>query len=254
MTRALWLCLMLPAGAAFAGESVPDFFVPESECKPRQCTCEDAPLTELMLRTQTDAKSAWQSVKDDVLKGTGPKTGQEAISLFQSRFSGDSRISDQFTACPDYDPEVNSVSKIAGVSPFGEARLDPCFCQQFCSDVVQATIAHERMHVPTILAGVLSKGDSLIGCKLGLMPKALCDTVAPLTLTDSELLSHQVGMDFLSASLRRMRTLPDPNDPSIKCTWDTLTVAAASSREPLPTTWLGRVTVLVGQLVHSVIP
>ncbi len=254
MTRALWLCVLLPTGAAFAGAAVPDFFVPESECNPRPCTCEDAPMTELILKTQGDAKSAWQSVKDDVLQGSGPKTNQAAVALFQSRFAGDTRVSDQFTACDEYDASVNSLSKIAGVSPFGEARMDPCFCKQFCADVVQATIAHERMHVPTIIAGVLSKGDALIGCKLGFVPQAMCDAIGPLTLADSELLSHQAGMDMLSASLQRMRRLPDPNDPKLKCTWNTLTAAAAFSDEPLPTTWTGRATVLIGQLIHSVIP
>ncbi len=180
-------------------------------------------MVEAVLRSQIEARDAWQSVRDDIAAGTGPTSDAAAVRLFRSRFPGDPNVIDQFTSCEGYDPAVNKLSKVAGVSGFGKAKVDPCYCDAFCADVVASTVLHEQTHVPTILAGTMKFADATVACKLGLIKGYTCDTIQPSILADSELLSHQAGVASLQLAMQRIANLPDDENPNVKCTWEPLT-------------------------------
>ena len=218
------LLACLPAHA----EDVPAHFVPEEMCASRDCTCDDIPMMEAFQANQIAGRDAWMSVKTDILTPTGPSSGPQAIALFKKRFAGDPRIIAQFKSCSGYDATKNDVSKVAGVSPLGKATVDPCFCNAFCKDIVDSTIAHERMHVPTIIAGVVGSGDMLVACKIGVVSGRVCDALEPFTLAQSELASYGAGIAYLDARLRMLQE-SDPMMPDVACTWEPL---AQQSQEP----------------------
>ena len=230
-------------------EDVPKHFVSEEMCASRTCTCEDLPMMEAFRKSQNMARDAWKTVKADIGKAGGPTSGKAAVALFQSRFKGDQCILNRFEMCTGYDADMNKPDKVAGVSPTGDAKIDPCFCDAFCKDIVQSTIAHERMHVPTIIAGTVAKGDYIVGCGLGLLPDKLCKAIEPTTLSDSEILSYGAGISWLDASIMKLSNM-DPENPEIGCTWEPLGMCMKTARAPSPppTGFFARVTLLLKRI------
>lgn len=186
-----------------------------------ECTCADAPMMEVFLKNQVKARDAWVSVRADLFTDNGPQSMEEAKALFESRFMGDSRVSTQFMSCTGYDPNVNSLQQIAAVPGIGEASLDPCFCDAFCKDIIDATVDHELTHGPTLIAGFANVVTFKVGCKAGVLPDSFCNALDPMILTDSEIISYTVGNDSLSDSIEDLNE-SDPADPEMECTWEPL--------------------------------
>jgi hypothetical protein len=234
-----------------AAQGVPSWFVPEDMCGLHDCMCSDIPMMQSFLDNQKNAQAAWQSIRSDILAGTGPRSDTAAKALFKQRFPGDPDVVAQFESCQNYDPNKNSVDKVAGVSPLGAPMLDPCFCDAFCSDIVESTIAHERMHVPTIILGALSKGDYMIACGLGVASGYLCDIVLPLILTDSEILSYDAGISALDASLTKLKEY-DPSNPSMACTWECIAPPPTPAQDKaVPQGFWQRVSLLFERVLHG---
>jgi hypothetical protein len=239
----------LPARA----EDVPSWFVGQDKCMSRPCTCDDMPMLEAYIANQKNGRDAWMMVKSDIFSSTGPTSGAAAIKQFQSRFAGDPRITDQFKMCTSYDPAKNSVTKVAGVSPLGTASLDPCFCETFCQDIIDATVAHERMHVPTLLLGLLNYGDVMIACKLGIgLPASLCNGIEPTILAESELPSYDKGIASLEAAANRI-----PSESSVQCTWQPLPPVAPppmAAAIPSPPGLLARLKLIFARILRGAAP
>ncbi|MCB9682369.1 MAG: hypothetical protein H6733_12955 [Alphaproteobacteria bacterium] len=251
MRTLLWPALALVPLVAHA-EDLPSHFVSADDCHPRECTCADGPMVELFLSDQTAARDAWIAVRVDIMSPGGPATPADAIADFQGRFAGDSRIADQFRSCTGYDPAVNKLTKIAGVSGIGQARLDPCFCDAFCADIVSSTVSHELMHVPTVIAGVVGRGDMLVACKVGILSGAMCDALLPLALADSEIAAHQVGVVVLDNAVDDIHDLdPDGDGPRTRCTWDALTPQTDSAGLDVPDDLGERAWTLWDRIVHG---
>jgi hypothetical protein len=235
-----------------AAEDAPSWFVPVGMCMTRPCTCADIPIMEKFDANQKNARDAWKSVQKDVLSGTGPMSAADAVALFRSRFAGDPAITTQFQSCPGFDPTKNSVSKVAGVSKSGEPVLDPCFCAAFCADIVQSTVEHEKMHVPTIVLGTIGKGDLIIGCGLHILSGPICNVIAPYTLSSSEIASHDTGILYLDLALDKLRA-NDPSKPGVACTW--MPIAEPSTPRPPapppPPGFVDRVRLLFDRIVHG---
>lgn len=245
-SRATALALVLGfASPLRAQEGIPPHFVDSDECMSRDCTCADTPMMEVFLNNQRNAREAWKSVREAILMPGGPQSMEEAVALFNSRFSGDPRVSAQFMSCDGYDPNVNSLSKIAGVPGIGQAALDPCFCNAFCKDIVEATVNHELTHAPTLLMGFANVAHFKVACKAGVLPDGFCNTLDPLILADSELISYSVGNATLDNAIDRLRER-DPENPEMECTWKPLPPAPSSSQqaEPAPEGFWARLQLL----------
>jgi hypothetical protein len=225
------VCVASTHASSARAEGIPAHFVESSKCTSRPCTCDDIPMMDAFLQSQKDAHSAWFDVRGEIFTSGGPQTIEDAVKSFQSKYSGDPRVADQFKMCAGYDPTVNKLSKIAGVSSSGGAMLDPCFCDAFCQDIVDSTVAHEIMHVPTNIAGVVGKAQLFAGCKLGVLPDRLCNALMPLTLVDSELAAHEVGIASLTIDLELLKA-EDPAMPEMACTWQPLPAAVTTSLSP----------------------
>lgn len=209
------------ACAALANAQNPEDFVPSDECMSDECKCEDAPMMEVFLRNQENARDAWQSVRDDLFTEGGPQSMEEAKDLFESRFDGDDRVGLQFMSCTGYDAEKNSLTQIAAVPGLGQATLDPCFCDAFCKDIIDATVTHELTHGPTLLAGFANVIQWKVACKTGVLPDSFCNALDPMILADSEIISYTIGNSSLSDSIEDLQE-SDPADPEMECTWDPL--------------------------------
>ena len=218
--------------ASFAGaqEAIPEHFVPSEECMSDECTCEDAPMMEVFLSNQVRARDAWISVRLDVFTAGGPQSMADAVKLFEKRFAGDPRVSEQFMSCEGYDSDINSLKKIAGVPGLGQASLDPCFCNAFCKDIVDATVTHELTHGPTLLAGFASVLQFKVACKAGALPDSFCNALDPKILADSEVLSYVAGNRSLAESIEDLYE----DDPEMDCTWEPLPDFVPPEPEPEP--------------------
>jgi len=224
---ALLPCLMFAAPAG-AQEEIPGHFVPSEECMSDECTCEDAPMMEVFLANQQRARDAWISVRLDVFSDGGPQSMPDAVKLFEKRFAGDPRVGTQFMSCEGYDSDINSLKKIAGVPSLGNASLDPCFCNAFCKDIVDATVTHELTHGPTLLAGFASVLQFKVACKAGALPDSFCNALDPKILADSEVISYTVGNAQLDESIEDLYE----DDPEMDCTWDPLPDFVPPEPEP----------------------
>lgn len=219
------------ACAALASAQNPENFVPSDECKSDECTCEDAPMMEVFLKNQENARDAWQSVRDDLFTEGGPQSMEEARALFESRFNGDDRVGLQFMSCEGYDAEKNSLKQIAAVPSLGQATLDPCFCDAFCQDIIDATVTHELTHGPTLLAGFADVLHWKVACKTGVLSDTFCNSLDPMILANSEISSYTLGNYSLSESIEDLQE-SDPADPEMECTWDPLPDEAPPEPEP----------------------
>lgn len=242
--------LLLVVGAALADEGVPEHFVDPESCGSRACTCDDGPMMEIFLADQRAARAAWQSVLDDLDAGTGPTNERDAVAAFQSRFAADSRILDQFRSCAGYDPEVNKPQKIGGIDEDGDPKVDPCYCDAFCEDIVQQTVIHEKKHKPTLLGGFATSLPRLLACKAGALSGYGCDSIWARILTESEVASYDAGIGSLQAGLDRLVD-SGSGDTEGECTWDPV-VEARVRPAPAPADGLvPRVRQLLGRFVEA---
>ena len=109
------------------------------------------------------------------------------------------------------------------------------------------------MHTPTIIAGVLGKGDVLVGCALKILSGPICDAVIPLTLTDSEILSHDAGIMVLRSALDRLQNGPSA-DTSTECTWDEIARSAPAKVPQPPAGLFDRLWLLTERLARGATP
>lgn len=219
--------------AALAGAQSTEHFVPSEECMSDECTCADAPMMEVYLRNQQKARDIWIGVREDLFTETGPQSMEEAKDLFEMRFMGDSRVSKQFMSCTGYDANVNSLKQIAAVPGVGQASLDPCFCDAFCKDIIDATVIHELTHGPTLLAGFANVINFKVGCKAGVLPDSFCNSLDPMILADSEIISYTVGNASLAEDIEDLHE-SDPADPEMECTWEPLPETPPAGSRVLP--------------------
>jgi hypothetical protein len=171
------------------------------------------------------------------------------------RFMGDPAVTAQFQTCPGFDPAKNNVNKIAGISRTGDPVLDPCFCAAFCEDAVTATVAHEKMHRPTILIGVIGQSDFFAGCTLGILKGAFCGALEATILASSEVASHEVGIASLGASIDKLKA-NDPSKPGMACTWMPIAEPAVPPppAPPPPAGFVDRVRLLFDRILHGAKP
>jgi hypothetical protein len=230
-------------GAVARADDVQSWFVPVEQCNSRACVCKDLPTLKLFLDDQKRALAAWKSVKAATVAGTGPTTPAAARALFNSLLgSGSPGIITQYKSCPGYDPTKNDPKKIAGVNAAGVPVFDPCFCGAFCNDVIQATLAHEKMH---FTSGVILTAGSLhmlAFCKVVNHPE--CAKVAPLTLAASEIASHDAGIAKLQEAIDKLLASSDED-----CTTTPPKPPDGGTPTPAPTTLSSRVGLLFERIV-----
>lgn len=255
---ALGLVALAPAAlgaraSVALAEGVPSHFVSSDECTSRPCTCDDIPIMDAFLQSQKDAKTAWSLVQAEIFTPDGPQSLADTVSSFQSKYMGDPNVAAQFKMCADYDPSVNKLTKVAGVSSSGGAMLDPCFCNAFCQDIVDSTVMHERMHVPTQLLGFGNKLSFFAACKVGALPDRVCNALEPLNLAESELVSHEAGILSLQSDLDDLLA-SDPSMPEMACTWAPLVPPEMASVVPEVKGFFARVALLVQRIVWGTEP
>jgi len=224
----LGVCCALPALA----EDLPSNFVTADMCMSRPCTCADIPFVEVFLQNQKDARAAFESIYPEIWMTGGPSNVSDVQRAFAARFPGDPRVLAQYKTCPGYDPSVNS-AKFAGVDNSGTAKIDECACAAFCQDIVDATIAHERTHPPTLIIGFLARLPGHTACKVGALPDSMCDMLTPIELVESEIAAYTVGINVLESDLNDLKA-EDPSMPEMACTWQPLPSATASAAPLLP--------------------
>jgi hypothetical protein len=226
---ALGFGIVLSVAPASRADTVPDFFVGADACRKlsRECTCADAPLLELLLKDKERALDAWDETADAIdAEGSAIKTNADARNDFVSRFQGDSRIGAQFLACPSYsdisEKMGRSPSRVAGVSLFGGGgALDPCYCEQFCLDAVDATIAHENDHFLFAFEVIMEGLTANSACLVGQLDQSYCDSLGAHQQARTEQSAHVISINHLSDALTRLRSA-DPEHPDMECTWEPL--------------------------------
>jgi hypothetical protein len=130
-----------------------------------ECKCADAPFLELFLKDRNRALDGWDAAADGLDADGGPRTQPALVAEFFKHYKADQRIIDQVTACPDFDANGSSTAKFAGISlSRGGAVIDPCFCQQFCSEIIDAVAAHEDRHFAFTLEALVDLMTSSIAC------------------------------------------------------------------------------------------
>lgn len=224
--RLLLLPLLAAATVALPAEAdtSPEFFVSPDECRATspECKCSDAPFLELFLKDRNEALDAWDGAADTLDMAGGPTTQQALVAEFFKRYEADQRIIDQFTSCPNFDPALNTTSKFAGISlSRGGAVIDPCFCQQFCGDVIDAVAAHEDRHFAFTLEALVDLMTSSVACKVGSLAQSYCDTIDARLLARSEQYAYAVETESLQQSLEELQA-GDPDSPDMECTWEPL--------------------------------
>ena len=246
---ALALITIMRGGPVRAADT-PASFVPLDMCTTKPCTCADIPMMERFLANQVNARDVWKGVEKDLLSGTGPRSLADAAALFNSRFMGDPAVVSQFQSCPSFDPAKNHLDKVAGITGFGSAVLDPCFCSAFCRDIILATVAHERRHPPTIILGVVAYRDYMVGCKVGILSGAICDIIEPLIIAQSEVSSYGAGIDSLQAALNELKA-HDPANTDVACTWKAIVRERPTPPLVPPDGFLERLELLLGRIAHG---
>jgi hypothetical protein len=233
-------CLTLSAGLALApaalADSSPDFFVPPDQCRMTspECKCADAPFLELFLKDRNRALDGWDAAADGLDADGGPRTQPALVAEFFKHYKADQRIIDQFTACPDFDANGSSTAKFAGISlSRGGAVIDPCFCQQFCSEIIDAVAAHEDRHFAFTLEALVDLMTSSMACKLGSLDQSYCDSIDARLLARSEQYAYAVETESLGQSLDALQA-SDPDQPDMECTWEPLPDMAARLMAPRP--------------------
>jgi hypothetical protein len=184
-------------------DDVPAWFVPAEQCTSKPCECVDLPTMKAFLADQTRARGVWETVRGEINAPGGPRTSAAARARFNTLFgAGSADIATKFTSCPGYDPTKNSLTKIAGVNASGVSVFDPCFCGAFCKDILDATLAHEKMHVKSGVFLTVGAMHMLAFCKVYSHPE--CAKMEPLFLAASEVVSHDAGVVALDQGIRKL--------------------------------------------------
>jgi len=251
----LALVACVAAAAPARADSSPDFFVSPDECRmvSPECKCSDAPFLELFLKDRNKGLDGWDGAADTI--DSGATTTQEAlVAEFFKLYKADQRIIDQFTSCPDFAANGSKTSKFAGISiSRGGAVIDPCFCQQFCSEIIDAVAAHEDRHFAFTLEALLDLMTSKMACKVGSLDQSYCDTIDARLLARSEQYAYAVEIESLSQSLDDLRA-SDPDAPDMECTWEPLPDMAARvmpPAPPAPASFWDRVQMLAGRFLNG---
>jgi hypothetical protein len=253
---ALALLLAVSAPLPARADTSPDFFVSPDECRATspECKCSDAPFLELFLKDRNKALDGWDAAADTLDMAGGPTTQEALVKEFFKLYKADARIISQFTSCPDFDPALNTTSKFAGISiSRGGAVIDPCFCQQFCSEIIDAVAAHEDRHFAFTLEALVDLMTSKVACGVGSLDQSYCDTIDARLLARSEQYAYTVETESLYQSLDDLRA-SDPDNPDMECTWEPLPEMAARvmpAPPPAPAGFWDRVQMLASRLLHG---
>ena len=208
---AIALAVTLYAGPSSAQDPTAGF-IPEDQClaKSKPCNCMDLQSMQDVLQNQNDALDAWDQTATDIKSGkSGAKTAADARAIFSGHFMSatQAKIEMQFQMCPGYDAAKDSLKQVAGIQGITPV-LSPCYCSAFCQDIIESTVAHEKMHVMVNIGLMPFVIDLLAACKLGIAGPAVCDMVEPMSLVTSEIIAHQTGIDALDASIKKIKASP----------------------------------------------
>lgn len=212
-----WVALLLGLSASSTAHAE---YVDGDVCLERthDCTCADAPYMEISLRNQEVALETWNETTEEITLGAA-STAEEARALFLKKFKpkADPRVVEGLSECTELD-----ATKIAGPSILGGgAELDSCFCNVVCKDIVESTIAHERMHVAFNLVGIGYIIGAGSACAAGSLPEDFCAVHNAFLIAESEIYAHEAGNDLLRERLDNLRKM-DPAAPEMECTWEPL--------------------------------
>lgn len=205
----------------------------DCRAKTRPCTCSDAPFMEVFLKNQQKSRDAWKQVYDSIGTSTGPKTGGKAKEAHDKLFPGDPRVVAQYKTCPSYDKNAD-LSQFAGAPGPGQLWVDQCACEAFCSDIIEATIAHESSHPTTIILGAASFFVDIVLCAKGIQSQAICDQIEPTILAVSELAAYTLGNRSLNGAIKKIAQTPDPANPKVACTWTPIAAITPPTNEAVP--------------------
>lgn len=223
----------------------------DCRAKTRPCTCSDAPFMEVFLKNQQKSRDAWKQVYDTVGTPTGPKTGTKAKEAHDKLFPGDPRVITQYSTCPSYDPNAD-VSQFAGAPGPGELWVDQCACEAFCSDIIEATIAHESSHPTTIILGAASFFVDIVLCAKKIQSQVICDQIEPTILGVSELVAYSIGNRSLSNAISKMAQAPDPANPKVACTWTPIAATTPPSKVNVPKSFFARLLNLADRFWNGI--
>lgn len=243
----LFVALSLAGRSAFATQLSAE----DCRAKTRPCTCSDAPFAELFLKNQQKSREAWSQVYDSIGTPSGPTTGNAAKAAHDALFSGDSRVVDQYKTCPSYDPNAD-LTQFAGAPGPGELWVDQCACEAFCSDIIEATIAHETSHPTTIILGAVNYSIDVVMCAAGVEAKSLCDRIEPTILAASELIAYSIGNHSLENAVEELADSPDPAKPTELCTWQPIAAITPPSDETVPRNLWARLVNLADRFWNGV--
>lgn len=242
--------LVLPlvvARPAFATQISAD----DCRAKTRPCTCSDGPFMEVFLKNQQKSRDAWKTVYDSIGTSSGPKTGKQAKAAHDTLFPGDPRVVTQYKTCPSYDKNAD-LSQFAGAPGPGQLWVDQCACEAFCSDIIEATIAHESSHPTTIIIGAISFLVDIQLCAKGLQTQAICDQIEPTILAVSELAAYTLGNRSLNGAIHKLAQSPNPANPKVACTWTPIAAITPPTDETVPKSLFARIVNLADRFWNGV--
>lgn len=223
----------------------------DCRAKTRPCTCSDGPFMEVFLKNQQASREAWSKVYDTIDTPTGPTSANEAKTAHDKLFSGDPRVITQYKTCPSFDPNAD-LTQFAGAPGPGELWVDQCACEAFCSDIIEATITHEKSHPTTIILGAVNYSISIVMCAAGAADKSLCDQVEPKILAGSELVAYTLGNHQLEGAIEDLLETKDPAKPTELCTWQPIASVTRPSSEAVPESLWARLVNLAGRFWSGV--
>jgi hypothetical protein len=223
----------------------------DCRAKTRPCVCSDGPFMEVFLKNQQNSRDAWKQVYDTIGTASGPKTGTKAKEAHDKIFPGDPRVVTQYKTCPSYDKNAD-LSQFAGAPGPGELWVDQCACEAFCSDIIEATIAHESSHPTTIIVGAASFSIDMVMCAAGVEAQSLCDQIEPTILAASELIAYTIGNHSLDSAISKLAESPDPANPTIACTWQPIAAITPPSNVTVPKSLFARLVNLADRFWNGI--
>lgn len=248
-----WGALLLGLGSTSTAHAE---YIDGDVCLERthECTCADAPYMEISLRNQEVALETWNETTEEITLGAA-KTAEEARALFLKKFKpkADPRVMEGLSGCTELD-----ATKIAGPSiSGGGAELDSCFCNTVCKDIVESTIAHERMHVAFNLMGIGYIIGAGTACAAGTLPQDFCDVHNAFLIAESELYAHEAGNNLLRERLDNLQKM-DPANPEMECTWEPLPEYSGAQPtprlqppSPIPQSFFERLQMLASRFMNG---
>lgn len=243
----LFLTLTVVAPSAFATRLSAE----DCRAKTRACTCADAPFAETFLRNHQRSSEAWSQVYETIGTPSGPTNANEAKAAHDKLFSGDPRVVAQYKTCPSFDPSAD-LTQFAGAPGPGELWVDQCACEAFCSDIIEATIAHERTHPTTIILGAINHSLDIAVCAAGAASKSFCDAIEPTILAESEIVAYAFGNASLGRAIERLAKSEDPAKPKELCTWQPIAAVTPPSDPTVPKSFWARLVNIADRFWNGV--